>query len=202
MKLSWRKAFSPGNTIFGWGNMIIGWGIIWTSFNPGPLACNTMYVRPMSTSIDQDVPPIKVTIHWPRCTFDWDVPSTEVDILWPRCTFDRGRHPSAGLYLVRRTADSTEAKTVLWSPKTIRSTEDYKELGRGPTEIKMMGLCTSTEVHPSLTDKEPGQDEEGQMKMKWCLLVTQFECLWRREYHWPGECLMLMVLLSLAEYWE
>jgi len=30
----------------------------------------------------------------------------------------------------------------------------------------MMGLCTSTEVNPSLTDKEPGQDEEGQMKIK------------------------------------
>src|ERR1700720_3804502 len=98
--------------------MIIGRGIIWTSFNQGALACNTMYVRPMSTPINQNVLSTKVTIHRPRCTFDLhlhpsaamylqprsasigrDVPSTEVGIHRPRCTFNRGRHPSAEMYL-------------------------------------------------------------------------------------------------------
>ena len=130
----------------GRGNMIIGRGIIWTSFNPGALACNTMYVRPMSTPINQDVLSTKVTIHQPRCTFDLhlhpstkmylrprstsigrDVPLTEVDIFQPGCTlFDEQQIPP-------------RQKTVLRSLKTIQSTEDYKELGRdkeGPLTLK------------------------------------------------------------------
>src|ERR1700722_7116760 len=77
--------------------MIIGRGIIWTSFNQGALACNTMYVRPMSTSTKMYSQPRSPSI-------GRDVPSTYIYIHRPRCTFDRGRHPSAEMYLRPRSA--------------------------------------------------------------------------------------------------
>jgi len=116
------------------------------TLNQGHHPSAEMYLRPTSTSIDQDVPSTKVYIHQPRCTFDQGqhpsaemylrprstsfgrvVPSTEVDILRPGCTlFDEQQIPP-------------RQKTVLRSLKTIRSTEDYKELGRdkeGPLKLK------------------------------------------------------------------
>jgi len=79
------------------------------TLNQGHHPSAEMYLRPTSTSIDQDVP------------------STEVDILQAGCTlFDEQQIPP-------------RQKTVLRSPKTIRSTEDYKELGRdkeGPLKLK------------------------------------------------------------------
>ena len=179
MKFGWRKAFSPGNTIFGWGNMIIGRGIIWTSFNPGPVACNTMYVRPMSTSINQDVLSTKVTIHRPRCTFNLhlhpstkmylrprstsigrDVPSTEVSIHRPRCTFDQGRHPSTGLYLVRWTAGKKLSSGPRRQSEALRIIKNWVE---GPLKLKWWVYAPQ----PKSTHPWPIKNRVKMKRAKW-----------------------------------